>query len=84
MGRGFVLCSLADGSCSQYFRKLPEGFRQGSKRISFLFFKKKLLDVLWGIGREEAVEAWRGGMKDTEFSLSCFMTEFCLSQHWER
>ena len=40
MGRGFVLCSLADGSCSQYFRKLPEGSRQGSKRISFLFFKK--------------------------------------------
>lgn len=28
------------GSCSQCFRKLLEGSRQGSKRISFLFFKK--------------------------------------------
>lgn len=28
------------GSCSQRFGKSPEGSRQGSKRISFLFFKK--------------------------------------------
>ena len=63
MGRGFVLCSLETeryldlvlSASGSYWRGLGREVRG-----SHFYFSKKLLGVLWGIGREEAVRGMEG------------------------
>ena len=63
MGRGFVLCSLETETYLDLVLSVSGSYWRGPGREvrgSHFYFSKKLLGVLWGIGREEAIRGMEG------------------------